>query len=442
MNSRKIWSIYLSATLFFLFACGQKKEDTVNSNATKIRVAFWGAKEEVEIIEGIVKKWGKKHPNIKVILEHIPAGEYTVKILTQMAGDSATDVVFAEAGVFVNFFYKNRLLDLTPYVQKDKEFSIKNYFPEVVARFTRNGKIYAIPRDTAPFACIYYNKDLLDRLKIPYPKDSWDWKEFLKIATKLTEDEKGKHPDEQGFDAKKIKRYGFWGWTWQNFVYSNGGKLVDDVSNPKQCLLNEPEAIEGMQFFVDLVHKYHVSPVPDAISSMGIGINQLFAMEKLAMYQSGIWDTPQLRQMIKFNWDVAMFPKGPKGKRAFGSGGSGYAILNTTKHPDEAWEVVKCLAGDEGQAMMAEAGLAQPANQLIANGSHWAGSPKPPLNKKMLNEAVKYIVYEPFHLKWREANDKLLSPQLDLMNKALLPVKKGLDEVVPKINALLQEPAS
>ena len=33
------------------------------------------------------------------------------------------------------------------------------------------------------------------------------------------------------------------------------------------------------------------------------------------------------------------------GKRGFGTGGSGYCILKETKHPKEAFEVVKALSG-------------------------------------------------------------------------------------------------
>lgn len=422
--------------------CGRKGEDeALKPGQVPIRVAFWGAVEEKGIITDTVRRWEKDHPNIKVILEHIPAS-YTDKVLTEIAGGNPPDIIFCEVNVFVTFFYRNALLDLTPLMKKDKSFKLQNFFPEVVARFTRNGKVYCIPRDTAPFACIFYNKGLFDKMKVPYPKDDWNMDQMLATAKKLTLDENGKHPGDPGFNEKKIKQYGIWGWSWHNYVYSFGGKFVDDVNNPTKCLLNQPEAIAGMQYFVDLSYKHFVSPKPDSLSNMGMSINQLFSMGQLAMFQSGIWETPNLRRIIgkNFKWDVAMFPKGPKGKRAIGTGGSGYAIMSMTKHPDEAWEVLKCLAGDYGQEMLADTGLAQPANQVIARGKHWAGSvDQPPANKGMLNDAVKYVVYDPFHPLWREAWDKYIVPQMDLINANRITPKDGMDKVIPKVNALLNE---
>jgi ABC-type transporter lipoprotein component MlaA len=100
---------------------------------------------------------------------------------------------------------------------------------------------------------------------------------------------------------------------------------------------------------------------------------------------------------------------------------------------------LKALSGDDGQIMLAESGLAQPANKKIAEGEHFAGSSKLPLNKKMLNEAVKYCVYDPFNFKWREIREKYINPEFDLVFNNLKSVKDAVDVIVPKANELLKE---
>ena len=441
MKNIKWLLLFVCAAVLFAVVSCSKKADVPEKTAggVPVRVAIWGDTSEKEIITKTVDDWQKSHPHINVQLEHIPAGNYIDKVLTEIAGGNPPDIIFCEVNVFVTLFYKNALMDLMPLLGTDKSFDIKNFFPEVVARFTRDGKVFCIPRDTAPFACIYYNKNIFDKYKVPYPTGDWDMDKFIDTAKKLTFDEAGKHPGEAGFNDKKIACYGFWGWTWQNFVYSYGGQLVDDINNPTKCLLGEKPAIDGMQAFVDLSYKYGVSPKPDALSNSGMSINQLFSMGKLAMYQSGIWDTPGLKRSVgdKFDWDIAMFPKGPSGKRGFGTGGSGYAILKACKNPKEAWEVVKCLSGDAGQEMLADTGLAQPANQNIASGKHWAGSIGAPKNKGMLNQAVKYVYYEPFHPLWREASDKFINQQVDLIIHKQLPVEEGMKRTAAKVDALL-----
>lgn len=394
-----------------------------------IKVAYWGGPEEIDIITTAIRNWQKSHPNIKVVLEHTPFSGYVGKILTRIAGASAPDVVCSEVNIFVAFVAKDIFLDLTPFIKGDAAFNLDEFFPEVVDRFSRKGKVYAIPRDTAPFACIYYNKKLFDEAGVPYPTDEWDWSAFLDAAQRLTK-----------FDANgKATQYGFYGWAWQNFVYSNGGSLVDNVKNPTECRLTSTPSKEGLQFYADLINKYRVAPTPTALGNLGMGAQQLFMTGRVAMFSSGIWETPILRKINGFDWDVVMFPRGPRQVRGFGTGGSGYGILKSTKYPNEAWEVVKTLSGDEGQIMLAEAGLAQPANKKIAEGEHWALSDKKPLNKKMLNEAVKYVTYEPFHTKWREISELYLGPELDLVFNGRATVDEALGAVIPKINQLLRE---
>jgi multiple sugar transport system substrate-binding protein len=165
----------------------------------------------------------------------------------------------------------------------------------------------------------------------------------------------------------------------------------------------------------------------------------LFMQQRLAMFSSGIWETPSFRKIKNFDWDVVMFPKGPKGIRGFGTGGSGYCILKSTKHPQAAWQVIKALSGSYGQIKFAQAGLAQPANKQIAEGEYWALSDAKPLNKKMLNAAVQYTTYNPFHPKWRQILALVINTELDLMYNGQQTAKEAMDKAVPKVNKWLKE---
>ena len=429
MKALKLTQIAKLITILILsvaiFGCsGQKKEDI-----KRIQVTYWGSYQEVEIIESVINKWQKEHPRIKVELQHTPGvSNYTDKLLTRVAGGASPDVAFAEVKIFVDFQVQDLFLSLNSFIENDPEFNLNDYFPDVVKRFTRDGKVYGIPRDTAPFACVYYNKRLFDEAGVPYPTDDWTWSDLLEKAKVLTK------TDERG----RIFQYGFYGGFYQNFVYSNGGSLVDNVEHPTRCTLDEPKTIGGLQFYSDLFNKYKISPDPNAVSNIGMSCNQLFMTGKVAMYNSGIWETPMLRTIKDFDWDIVMFPKGPTGIRAFGTGGSGYCILKSAKYPEAAWEVVKALAAKEGQIMLAEKGLAQPANRKIAEGPSWAGSPKKPLNKGMLNEAVKFAVYSPFCPRWREVEEKYITPELDY----LLLGKKTAEEFVKKLIPIINKELS
>ncbi|UCD55688.1 MAG: sugar ABC transporter substrate-binding protein [Candidatus Omnitrophota bacterium] len=431
MKLKKL-SLVLTTSLVIslsLFGCGRQGADTVSGGKKPvvIKATFWGAPDELNIITNIIKKWQKSHPDIIVKLEHTPYRGYIDKLLTRIAGRSAPDIICTEVDLFVTFQSKDVLLDLTPYVNADPALNTDDFYPEIIDRFSVKGKLYAIPRDTAPFACVYYNKKLFDEEGIPYPTDDWDVYDMLDKAKKLTKTS----PD------GRTLRYGFYAWAWQNFIYSFGGKLVDKVKNPKKCMLNSKRSIEGLKFYSDLINKYKVHPTTTAMANLAMGVQGMFMTERLAMFSSGIWETPGLRRIDNFEWDVVMFPKGPTGIRGFGTGGTGYCILKSTKHPKEAFEVLKALAGQKAQAMLAETGLTQPAIKSIAET--WANDAKIPKNKKMLIEAMQHVIYDPFTPVWREARELYIIPALDRVFNGKVEVEPVMDGVVSNVNALLRE---
>jgi len=427
--SQKLCVLALAATVFFSGCGGEKAGD----GKTAVKVAFWGSPEEIDIITHSISEWQQAHQNIKIVFEHTPYSGYDSKILTRIAGGAAPDIIATEVDYFVTFATKGVLENLTPYLDKETgqtgadAYRTDDFFPAIRDRFTVNGGLYAIPRDVAPFACVFYNKKLFDDAGLEYPKDDWTWEDMLRMARAMTK---------QDASGRTIQ-YGFYGWAWQNFVYGNGGALVDDVKNPKKTRIDDPRTIEGLQYYADLSNLYKVMPTPVALANTGMGVDSMFAGGRLAMFLSGIWETPGLRN-YDFKWDVAMFPKGPHGDRAFGSGGSGYAILKSSPNKEAAWEVVKALTGAAGQAKLAKRGLAQPSRMSVATGEGWVNDPLPPANKIMLNDAVQYVVFSPFHTKWREIQEKYILPQLDLVFNGKKTAAEVLIGLTPKVNQVLQ----
>lgn len=431
MKSNKLLFFFVVFGVVMMSAIsGCAAKNPVVKDQVEIKVAFWGGPDEVNIISGILNEWQKSHPKILVRLEHTPYRGYVDKLLTRLAGNSAPDIICTEVDLFVTFQSKGVLLDLTPYVKGDPDFDLKMFYPEIINRFTVNSKLYAVPRDTAPYACVYYNKKIFDEEGVAYPRDDWNVNDLLDKAIRLTK------VDSEG----RVVRYGFYmlpAMGWPSFVYTFDGSLVDSVKDPKKCTLNSKASLAGLQFYADLMNKYKVHPSSTAMTNLAMGAPGMFMTGRLAMFASGIWETPALRKINNFDWDVAMFPKGPAGNRAFGTGGSGYCILKESKYPKEAFEVLKALAGSQAQEKLADTGLAQPAIMNIVESEHWSLNDKAPKNKKMLDEAMKYVVYEPFHPAWREAKEVYINPELDLVFNGEKKVEDAVNSFIGKVNELL-----
>ena len=58
----------------------------------------------------------------------------------------------------------------------------------------------------------------------------------------------------------------------------------------------------------------------------------------------------------------------------------------------------------------------------------------------MLNKAVDHIVFSPYHPRWREIEEKYLSPKLDLIFNGKKTASEVLTGIAPDINKVLQAP--
>jgi len=411
------------AAISFIFFSGCK-DAKIFKGKTVLRAAYWGDIKEVEIITNSVKRFKEKNPGIEVQLEKLPAGDaYIEKMLTQIAGGNPPDVMFVNAERFIVFAEKGVLLPLDDYVKKDK-FPVNKFYKKIIDKFTVNGNLYALPRDIAPVCVVYYNKDLFDKAGVKYPKNDWTWNDLLIKAKKLT----------SGEGEKKV--FGFaddWP-IWDAWVLSNGGKYVDDIKKPTKCLLDSKEALDALKFRQDLIYKYKVMPSPSNMSAMGgVGASDLFVQGKVAMFHSGIWKSPFFREIKNFKWDAVMFPKSPKGKRGFPLSGAGYAVLKSTKHPEEAWKLVTYLAGEEGQIELARTGLAQPAIIEIAKSKNFIDD-NPPKSKAFLLEAVDYGTFQPDISSWTEILNRYFWPAMDKVWNGTNKPEEVIPAAVKNIN--------
>ncbi len=245
--------VYAFLALSLLGCSGPK------NNRILLRYSAWGGVEETKILEATADDFRKAHPDVDVRLLRIPWGDYNTKLLSQIAAGIAPDVLLVGSDQLPAFSSKGVFLDLKPYVDKDPSMKLDDFYPGAIAHFTVNGALTAIPRNLGPIALVYYNKKAFDEAGLPYPKNDWDYLEFLETAKKLTKrDAKG-----------NFIQYGFIDeWTDSNsWVYAFGGSEVDNDEKPTRCTMDSPEAIAGTQFRLDLSFQFKVAPHPALLNA-------------------------------------------------------------------------------------------------------------------------------------------------------------------------------
>ncbi len=407
-----------------------------------LRFRYWGDFKEIQALQETIRAFEQEHPGIRVRGERVPPGdEYAQKLLIEQAAGLTPDVVFC-GGNFVEFAGRGMLMDLTPFVARDSSVSLSAYYPQLVKLFTRDNKLYALPRDIAPTGLVYYNKKLFDKAGLPYPDGLWSWdytphpdrgdNDFLTVAQRLTQ-RRGSGGNQQavfGYAAGPTV-------SMDNFVYSSGAAYVDNLIKPTKLLHDDPRILRAMQLTQDLLYKYNVSPSTTELQASGVSVHDLFAQGRVAMYVTGIWEVPRFREEIgdRFDWDIADFPKGPTGLRGVRVGWSGYGMTAATNHPRESWLLLKYLAGPPGLGRLAKTGLAQPALAGLANSPLWLDGNRP-RNRKLTIEQVPYVHFDVMSTNWKEIT-ALINPKLELVWSSTLTPAQAVRAFLPPAQAKL-----
>lgn len=386
----------------------------------KLRITVWDGDAALRALRQCVTEFEKAHPNIEVQLESIEYNNYFNKILVQYAGNVAPDVVMMAPEFFQKFAKRGTLYPLQPFFGQVPGFDINAYYPEITRAMEWKGDLYVLPRDIAPIGMVYYNKRLFDQAGIPYPDGSWTWdfeerpelreKDFLWVLRNLTK------KNAQG----KVSQYALsaaWpGALLDTFIYSSGGWYAkDDLEAPTKLGYTDPKTVRAFEFMQDLMLNKRYIPSPNELSSaMSTTADQVFTQQKAAMYVTGIWDVPKIREALSakgantFDWDVALVPAFKDGTRAMPTGGSGYSIMRSTRHPKEAWLLTTWMAGEPGMLAMAKAGIAQPALKELAQKEPWIPGPNTPAdqqiprNRIITHQAVPFVKFNATADYWQE----------------------------------------
>ena len=290
-------TIFRLLLLFLLLAPAAPPPARADPPPVVLRFRYWGDFKEIAIIQKTIDAFEAAHPGVTVHGERVTASgdEYVQKLLLEQAAGLTPDVIFCGDN-YAAFAGQGMLMDLKPWVRGDPSVKLAGYYPKLIRAFSSGDKdtdkLYALPRDIAPIGLVYYNKTLFDKAKLPYPDGSWRWdyqphpergdKDFLNVAQKLTRRGVNGGDTVYGYSA------GDNSWTMDNFIYSSGASVVDDVFHPTKLLYDDPRVVNAIQLTQDLMGKYNVSPSAIELASSGVGSHELFAQGKIAMYVSGI----------------------------------------------------------------------------------------------------------------------------------------------------------
>lgn len=411
--------IWLTLALLVVFAAASVSAQ----EKTVVSIAFWGGIDDLEVNQALKEAFEAENPDIEVELLHLP-DEYGDKINTMIASGTAPDVIMQAEG-FSSYAAAGTILPLDSFIASDPDFPVSDYFPLVVDAYRFDGNLYVLPSRWSPLI-LYYNPYLFDLAGVAPPNEDWDWDEFTRAASTLT----------RGEGAAKTWGIGsigdWWPW-WMTPIHQNGGRILDEER--RVVMMDQPEAIEALEWYWSLLHEHEVNPVGDDwLAYDGLGPDQLFEQGITAMNQTGFWAVYWLRYHDS-DFDVALLPK--QKQRATTLFSNGWAITSQSQNPDAAWRLIRFMTDTESQVQIAQSGKDVPVRLSVATSSFFLDPELPPAHAQLILEAASHIVPPPVTPAWDEMLGLMGAEIVKVINNELTPTQ-AVSSFKAAVDALLQ----
>lgn len=335
-----------------------------------------GDAAEKAAYEQIVAAFNNRQQRVRVTLSQVPSdADYTKRLTADFAAGTPADVILLNYRRYGAYAAKGAFEPVGPYLAQRAALKQADFFPELIAPFSRNGVLVGIPQNASSLV-IYYNKDLFARGGVAFPQAGWTWADFLRTAQALT---KGTEQYGVGIAAQMIRV--------APFIWQNGGDIVDNIARPTKLTFERPESLEALQWFMDLQLKHKVAP--DATQQAAEDDEKRFLNGRSAMYFESRRITPTMREITGFDWDVAPLPVGKS--RASILHSDAYLLTAGSKNKAAAFAFMAYANGPEGQPVIARTGRTVPSLRAVAETPVFLDPTQPPRNSRVFLDAIPVI---------------------------------------------------
>lgn len=355
---------------------GAESEGLTAEEGAEIEIAYWeGSTSDKEAWDELIANLQKDHPEIKIIPQTYPSGDFRDMLDTRIAGNDWPDVMRYTYQRLGKFKQAETMLDLTPYMSQE---SLDDISPAFLSACTYQGKLIAMPHHTDTIA-LFYNKRMFEEAGIRIPtsvEDGYSWEELTDIARTMKE----KYNLPYAFG-------GIWetnsGYRYLPFLYMNGGSVLNEAQDT--VTMDSPEVLEAIKLYEDWRKE---DLIANTAFSGAATTNSLFVAEQTAFTFSGSWHCSYMQENMGDKWGMTYMPI-RNGKTSSDMGGNAVFAYAETKYPKAAAIVVDYITNKENMKKFCETGAFIPVRtSLLEGGVEYKVFPD---EMKILNEIVGTI---------------------------------------------------
>jgi multiple sugar transport system substrate-binding protein len=349
-------AMVLAVAVFAITGCGGGSSSSTPSSGpsssidkTPVTITMWDqwSGEEGKPFNDALKGFSKLYPWITVkqlVQPNPPTDTFDPNLINAINGGNAPDVALDFGPDYIGQFCSSGLWeDLTPFM-KASNLSISDFAPAAITYTNFGGHQCALPSLTDAYG-LYYNKDMFAKAGIAGPPKTMT--ELMADAKKLTVRNSDGSIKVAGFvpiDQWEQLGPGDLANAW-------GAKWFDSQNTPQ--ISKDPSWAAAFQWQRQMIDYYGYSNIIKffaANTNNEFNKSNAFENGKVAMMFDGEWRTAFIkRDNPGLNYDTAPFPAADDHPDVYGSsrvGGTVVGIPKGSKHPQQAWLLVKFLASD------------------------------------------------------------------------------------------------
>ena len=443
---KKVLSLLLATTMFatLFTGCGSSEKasdsnagstsaaaessETTNSDGAEatgdpvtLKWAIWD--ETTTQYWGDIKNaYEASHPNVTIELVDLGSADYITVLATELSGSGSDfDVVtIKDVPGYATLVQKGVVLALDDYIAKDG-VDLSQY-AGATDQVTVDGQLYELPFRN-DFWVIFYNKDLFDAKGVAYPTNDMTFEEYDALARQMTDTTFGSQV------------YGAHYHTWRSAV-----QLFGVLDGEHSILDGEYSAFKPYYEMVLNQEKDGVCRTYTDLKTEGLHYSAAFSSGDVAMLNMGSWfivtmisnlQSGEYDSSLCGNWGIVKYPHA-EGVEAGSTLGTitGLSIATETDTPDEAWEFVKWVSGEEGAAVMASSGNfpAIMTDEVADVITSLEGFPTDDASKEALNVSNLYL-----EVPYAE-NVSEINSVLDSYHGSIMTGELTIDEGIAKMN--------
>lgn len=330
-----------------------------------LTVLHWGDQVEDRIVDSLVNGFMKENSSVRVVRIN-GGGDFEGKLKTMMAAGTPPDLFYLPPSLLPELASNQLIVPLDDRFNEQPKAWKTDFFPVLLDAFRYNpatqrigpgGKLYGLPKDFTT-SVFYVNTDLFHAAGIPVPYNGWTWDEFETDMKKITA-----LSGTPTYAGRTIYGGSIEGGNdmIRNILWTFGGDFFGP-GGYRDVALDSPADQKALNMIVRLRLKEKTVYNPTGIAKEG---GQEFFNGNIGCDGPvGRWKVPRFSEITGFHWDVVPVPH--ETEKASMIYYTAWSMSSSTRHPDEAFRLMKYLCGRSGQVQQSRLGLAMPALQSVA----------------------------------------------------------------------------